>query len=386
MNMRGLVVVLSLAACGDKQSAMESGAAGGKPGSAASSNAPAGSAASRPGTAEPIGLARVSHGSTRPAAAMVYLNSHFLEVDPATVFGDPEKPSRGVDDRGRLSPSSGDWQAAPRRAGDPPGPEARLVIVDRDTPIGFFWPDIGQLGDHCIGFLGAQGRALTALFPDPCPPPSAPEDAIELTVLVENGVMSVEASRIEEVTAVADRAKLEDTLRTYKTSAFFADRNDLAIAIEGGTVGDAIELLDLAHGVGFTGARLIDPHDRVAVQPASDREAAHDTAKLPTVSLGKPTAQGALETAIISRYIRRNRQKLQYCYEKRLLAKPELAGTLQARFVIAASGKVATASARGVDPEVAKCVADLIKTIEFPRPKSGGAVEVTYPFTFHRGT
>ena len=40
------------------------------------------------------------------------------------------------------------------------------------------------------------------------------------------------------------------------------------------------------------------------------------------------------------------------------------------------------ASAGGVDPNVAKCVAAVIKAIEFPKPKGGGGVQVNYPFTF----
>ena len=39
----------------------------------------------------------------------------------------------------------------------------------------------------------------------------------------------------------------------------------------------------------------------------------------------------------------------------------------------------------GVDPEVANCVADVIKGIEFPKPKGGGGVQVNYPFTFRPG-
>src|SRR5512147_1602155 len=40
------------------------------------------------------------------------------------------------------------------------------------------------------------------------------------------------------------------------------------------------------------------------------------TAAVPTVSIGQPNAQGDLDKAIIRRYIKRNQQKIQYCYEK----------------------------------------------------------------------
>ncbi len=106
------------------------------------------------------------------------------------------------------------------------------------------------------------------------------------------------------------------------------------------------------------------------------------TSAVPTVSIGQPNAQGDLDKAIIRRYIKRNIQKITYCYEKQLLAKPGLSGTVQTQFFITPNGNVATSSGSGVDPEVANCVADVIKGIEFPKPKGGGGVQVNYPFTF----
>jgi hypothetical protein len=110
------------------------------------------------------------------------------------------------------------------------------------------------------------------------------------------------------------------------------------------------------------------------------------TAAVPTVSIGQPSAEGDLDKAIIRRYIRRNQQKFQYCYEKQLLAKPTLSGTVLAQFFITPNGTVASSTGSGVDGEVASCVADVIKNIEFPKPKGGGGVKVNYPFAFHTST
>jgi len=106
------------------------------------------------------------------------------------------------------------------------------------------------------------------------------------------------------------------------------------------------------------------------------------TASVPTVSIGQPSAQGDLDKAIIRRYIKRNIQKIQYCYEKQLLAKSNLAGTVQTQFLITPQGNVATATGSGVDPAVSSCVAGVIKGIQFPKPKGGGPVQVKYPFIF----
>jgi hypothetical protein len=106
-------------------------------------------------------------------------------------------------------------------------------------------------------------------------------------------------------------------------------------------------------------------------------------AAVPTVSLGQPVAQGDLDKAIIRRYVKRNLQKIQYCYEKQLLAKKGLSGTVQAQFTIAGNGHVTASAASGVDKDVSSCIADVIAAIEFPKPKDGKDVPVSYPITLH---
>jgi len=52
------------------------------------------------------------------------------------------------------------------------------------------------------------------------------------------------------------------------------------------------------------------------------------------------------------------------------------------QFFISPNGNVTASNGSGVDPEVSSCVADVIRGIEFPKPKGGGGVQVNYPFTF----
>ncbi|MBA3540958.1 MAG: hypothetical protein H0T79_15205, partial [Deltaproteobacteria bacterium] len=68
------------------------------------------------------------------------------------------------------------------------------------------------------------------------------------------------------------------------------------------------------------------------------------SAAVPSVSIGQPAAQGDLDKAIIRRYVKRNIQKLQYCYEKELLNQPKLAGTSTAAFTIGVDGLVTTST------------------------------------------
>jgi hypothetical protein len=105
------------------------------------------------------------------------------------------------------------------------------------------------------------------------------------------------------------------------------------------------------------------------------------SAAVPSVAVGQPATLGDLDPAIIRRYIKRNIQRIQYCYERELLHSPALTGTVSTQFVIGPTGQVAGATATGVDPAVSSCVAGVIRGIEFPRPVSG-TVQVRYPIAF----
>ncbi len=106
-------------------------------------------------------------------------------------------------------------------------------------------------------------------------------------------------------------------------------------------------------------------------------------AQSPRPVLGQATGTGDLDQATIRRYIKRNIEKLSYCYEHEMLAHPGIEGTISAHFFISPTGSVTGSTASGFDDTVAKCVGDVIGNIEFPRPRGGGGVQVNYPFTFH---
>jgi hypothetical protein len=103
-------------------------------------------------------------------------------------------------------------------------------------------------------------------------------------------------------------------------------------------------------------------------------------AAMPTVSIAMPVAAGSLDKTTIKRHIKRRIQQISYCYERELLARPQLEGTVMTRFRLL-RGRVLHVEASGVDPTVARCVADVIATIEFPSTDEG-AIEVNYPFHF----
>ena len=104
------------------------------------------------------------------------------------------------------------------------------------------------------------------------------------------------------------------------------------------------------------------------------------------VQIGNSTVDGDLDKSLIRRYIRRKLPRIKYCYEKQLLVKPKLRGTVVASFVIAPEGNVAKSKASGVNKRVSSCVEGVIATIQFPKPRSGGEVKVSYPFSFSPGS
>jgi Ca-activated chloride channel family protein len=105
---------------------------------------------------------------------------------------------------------------------------------------------------------------------------------------------------------------------------------------------------------------------------------------VPIVTLAQPIAySGSLDKAILRRYLKRQLNAIRYCYERVLLARPKLTGTLTAHFTINATGHVVQSSAAGLgDAEVEACVAKVIGDIEFPAAPGGGVIVVNYPFTF----
>lgn len=105
----------------------------------------------------------------------------------------------------------------------------------------------------------------------------------------------------------------------------------------------------------------------------------------PTVDIKPPVVEGEYPKELIKRAIKNNQQKISYCYEKALLAQPELSGTVMAEFALhTPTGRVLSVRGHGVDPTVAQCIAEVISTISFPTRASlpgGELINVKYPFS-----
>jgi hypothetical protein len=101
------------------------------------------------------------------------------------------------------------------------------------------------------------------------------------------------------------------------------------------------------------------------------------TASAPIVPDDSPRE---LNRATVQRYVNLHREQLTECYERRLLVDPTIAGTALVRYLITSKGAVTSLTITGVDDQVSDCIAQVVRTIEFPR--SRGSTWVTSPLEF----
>lgn len=93
---------------------------------------------------------------------------------------------------------------------------------------------------------------------------------------------------------------------------------------------------------------------------------------------------GPMPPEVIRRVVRSHITELRDCYALGLAKDPQLAGPLAIEFTIGPSGAVEDAKAEDVtrfgDPDVARCIVEAISGWQFPEPRGGGRITVSYPF------
>ncbi len=101
------------------------------------------------------------------------------------------------------------------------------------------------------------------------------------------------------------------------------------------------------------------------------------------ISSGNPVVEGSMDKELIRRVIHEHRNQVRYCYESELQRHPGLNGKVTVKFVIGAGGQVQKS---GVDSSslgnaaVENCIVARVYQWQFPKPKGGGIVQVSYPF------
>lgn len=103
---------------------------------------------------------------------------------------------------------------------------------------------------------------------------------------------------------------------------------------------------------------------------------------------GDPIILGALDKSLIDAVIKRNMNQIRYCYQRELTKNPALGGKITVKFVIAKDGTVSSATTKTStmnNPAVENCINGRFMRFQFPEPKGGGIVIVSYPFIFSPG-
>lgn len=103
---------------------------------------------------------------------------------------------------------------------------------------------------------------------------------------------------------------------------------------------------------------------------------------------GDPIILGALDKSLIDAVIKRNMAQIRYCYQRELTKSPNLAGKITVKFVIAKDGTVSSATTKATTMNNAateSCINSRFMKFQFPEPKGGGIVLVSYPFIFSPG-
>ena len=103
------------------------------------------------------------------------------------------------------------------------------------------------------------------------------------------------------------------------------------------------------------------------------------------ITSSEPMVMGSLDKELIRKVIHANRGQIRYCYESQLNRFPKLNGKVAIKFIISPTGSVSTSSVAQTtvgNAELEACVAGRVRTWQFPKPKGGGVVIVTYPFIF----
>ncbi len=132
----------------------------------------------------------------------------------------------------------------------------------------------------------------------------------------------------------------------------------------GGKVGTGMGAMGRANGI--IGGRV-----RVAIRSGGPEEA---------------IVMGAIDADAVEAALLAHRDEFRLCYEKEINAEnPDLAGRVGTSFVIGSSGRVTQAGIESTtlrNANVERCILGVIRRIDFPAPRGGGIVQVTYPFKF----
>jgi len=100
---------------------------------------------------------------------------------------------------------------------------------------------------------------------------------------------------------------------------------------------------------------------------------------------GDPLIVGSLDRALIDEVVKKHMAQLRYCYQREVTKDPSLQGKVVTQFTIAKAGDVSAATTKSSsvgNSAVDHCVRQVFLRMNFPEPRGGGIVIVSYPLMF----
>ena len=104
-----------------------------------------------------------------------------------------------------------------------------------------------------------------------------------------------------------------------------------------------------------------------------------------SLDIGNSTVEEGLTKEEVGRVIHAHMSEVRYCYETAMVRNPSVEGKLMIDFVIGGNGRIKSASPKDSslkDPQLDDCIVRRLTRWEFPLPKGGVDVAVSYPFIF----
>jgi hypothetical protein len=305
-----------------------------------------------------------------------------LQGGATTLPRDPQRTSLGVrwkdaHDDGKPSPGS-----PPERAATAEGLVATNGKLDPLRAMVFIAPTakatklIDAVSETAMAIAVSHAgklRPLRLQFAHPLGPTWDAEHWLEVRISTQRTVVEavpdapieLTTSDAKELLAALEKARVARGAEAYAPVDLLVDADV-----------EAQRLIDLVVTLDTAGVRLIG----MGPMPSAE-ELAQRGKRVPRALLSAPSVTGDLDRAVLRQVMKARLGDVEACYVAALAGKPQLAGKVMTTFVIDRRGKVSSATASGVDPALAKCIANVIKSLEFPREKKPSRdVVVSYPF------
>ncbi len=212
-------------------------------------------------------------------------------------------------------------------------------------------------------------------IPKPRPKPKLDVSQIGALGKLGRGAFAKKASSSKLIAAASNL----DAVRAYGGAQTFRVSGNIQAM-----KGKDVRLARISHVKTRGGSPLGDGFGNTSVGRKSSQKVQGSIVKLDPPPM-EVSIKGGLTREEIARVVQQHVSAIRYCYEKSLLENPSLAGKILMKWTIASRGSVSQSgigSSSVRSSQVHRCLVREVRTWQFPNPRGGGVVLVSYPFVF----